>query len=90
MDLQYIGVNSRSGRKEWIERELARPYRPDGMVMKKWKMEQYVPFMETIQDCIGRCPTKEEHDTIAWLSSLDPSTIDSILSIIKAAKGGCM
>lgn len=28
MDLQYIGVNSRSGWKEWIERELARPYRP--------------------------------------------------------------
>lgn len=54
MDLQYIGVNSSSGRKEWIERELARPWRSDGMVMEEWQMERYVPFMETVLDCIGR------------------------------------
>lgn len=51
-------------------------------------MERYIPLMDSVQACIGRSLTREEHDTIAWLSGLDGSTIDSILSLIKSAKGG--
>ncbi|WP_280782342.1 hypothetical protein [Paenibacillus peoriae] len=31
MDLQYKGVNSRTGRVEWIERDLAPSTRPEGI-----------------------------------------------------------
>ncbi|MHA7579008.1 hypothetical protein ACX12E_01310 [Paenibacillus vandeheii] len=41
-------MNSCSGRKEWAERELARFFRPDGLVMEEWQVEQYVPFMESV------------------------------------------
>ncbi|KOR88757.1 hypothetical protein [Paenibacillus solani] len=84
MDLHYIGVNSR-GRKEWAERELAAPYRPEGLVMEEWKVEQYRPFVEGIRACIGRDLTKDELSTIAWLSGYEQSTIDSIMSLITSA-----
>lgn len=84
MDLHYIGVNSR-GRKEWAERELAAPYRPEGLIMEEWQVERYTPFVESVQVCIGRDLTKDELSTIAWLSGREPSTIDSIVSIIKSA-----
>ncbi|MFE0394723.1 hypothetical protein ACFW4G_03485 [Paenibacillus lactis] len=84
MDLHYIGVNSR-GRKEWAERELAAPYRPEGLVMEEWQVEQYSPFVEGIRACIGRDLTKDELSIVAWLSGYEPSTIDSIMSLIKSA-----
>lgn len=63
-------------------------YEEGQYVMEEWQVERYVLFMENVQACIGRCLRKEEHDTIAWLSGLDGSTIDSILSLIKSVKGG--
>jgi hypothetical protein len=84
MDLQYKGINSR-GRAEWLVVDLARPYRPDGLLMEEWQLEQYKRFLGSTQDCIGRELTKEELDTVAWLSGSDPCTIDSCMSIIKSA-----
>ncbi|PZM61864.1 hypothetical protein [Paenibacillus dendritiformis] len=85
MDLQYKGVNNRTGRVEWIERDLARPTRPEGLVMEEWEVEQYKPFVEGIRECIGRDLTKGELSTIAWLSGYEQSTIDSIMSLILSA-----
>ncbi|MBX4149538.1 hypothetical protein [Paenibacillus lautus] len=84
MDLHYIGVNSR-GRKEWAERELAAPYRQEGLIMEEWQVERYKPFVESVKDCIGRDLTKDELSTVAWLSGYEQSTIDNIMSIIKTA-----
>ncbi|MGW8823332.1 hypothetical protein ACWGNU_14515 [Paenibacillus lautus] len=84
MDLHYIGVNSR-GRKEWAERELVAPYRPEGLVMEEWQVDQYRPFVEGIRDCIGRDLTKDELSTIAWLAGYEQSTIDSVMILIKSA-----
>lgn len=84
MDLQFKGVNDR-GRAEWIERDLASPWRPEGLVMEEWQVEQYRPFVEGIQVCIGRDLTKDELSTIAWLAGYEQSTIDNIMSLINAA-----
>lgn len=84
MDLHYIGVNSR-GRKEWAERELAACYRPEGLIMEEWQVDQYRPFVEGIRACIGRDLTKDELSTIAWLAGYEQSTIDSVMSLIKSA-----
>ncbi|WCF11587.1 hypothetical protein NDS46_30035 (plasmid) [Paenibacillus thiaminolyticus] len=85
MDLRYKGVNSRTGRVEWIERDLARPTRPEGLVMEEWHVEQYKPFVDGIRAYIGRDLTKDELSTIAWLAGYEQSTIDNILSLIKSA-----
>jgi len=84
MDLKYKGVNDR-GRVEWVERDLATAYRPEGLVMEEWQVERYKPFVETVRACIGREPSKDELSTLAWLAGIDQSTIDSILSLIKSA-----
>lgn len=85
MDLQYKGVNNRTGRKEWVERDLARSTRPEGLVMEEWQVEQYRPFVADIRDCIGRDLTKDELRIIAWLAGSDQSTIDIIMGLIKSA-----
>lgn len=85
MDLQYKGVNNRSGRKEWIERDLASSFRPEGLVMEEWQVDQYKPFVEGVRTCIGRDLTKDELSTIAWLAGYEQSTIDNIMSLIKSA-----
>lgn len=85
MDLHYKGVNSRSGRKEWIERDLAPSTLPEGLVMEEWQVEQYIPFVEGIRTYIGRDLTKDELETIAWLAGYPQYTIDSIMSLIKSA-----
>ncbi|OCZ50843.1 hypothetical protein [Dehalobacter sp. TeCB1] len=84
MDLQYKGVNSR-GRAEWIERDLARPTLPEGLVMEEWQVNQYIPFVDGIRSYIGRDLTKDELNTIAWLAGYEQSTINNIMSLIKAA-----
>ncbi|MNW70187.1 hypothetical protein D3C74_494040 [compost metagenome] len=53
--------------------------------MEEWQVERYKPFVEGITSCIGRDPSKEELSTIAWLTGLDPGTVDSVMSLIKAA-----
>lgn len=85
MNLEYKGVNSRSGRVEWIERDLVRPSRPEGLVMEEWQVKQYRPFVETIQSYIGREMTKDELSTIAWLSGYEQSAINNLLSLFKSA-----
>lgn len=84
MDLQYKGIN-RKGRHEWFERDLAKPYQPDGKIMEDWEVEKYKPMVKTVTDCIGREPTKDELSILAWLSSSDNHTIDNIMSLIKSA-----
>ncbi|MCM3141278.1 hypothetical protein [Brevibacillus sp. MER 51] len=84
MDLQYKGVN-KLGRVEWIELDLASPWRPEGLVMEEWQVEQYRPFVEGIRTCIGRNLTKDELSTIAWLAGYEQSTVDNIMGIIRAA-----
>lgn len=84
MDLQYKGINHR-GRMEWIERDLASTIQPEGLAMEEWEVQQYIPFVEGIRACIGRDLTKEELNTIAWLAGSAKSTIDNIMSLIKAA-----
>lgn len=85
MDLHYKGINSRTGRVEWTERDLAAPIRPDGLIMEEWQVEQYRPFVEGIRACIGRDLTKEELSTIAWLAGYEKSTIASLMNIIESA-----
>jgi len=84
MDLHFKGVNSR-GRKEWFERDLARSFRPEGLIMEEWQVKQYIPFVEGIQVCIGRDLTKDELSTIAWLAGYEQGTIDGIMSLNKDA-----
>ena len=86
MDLQYKGVNSRTGREEWIERDIARPTLPEGLVMEEWQVKQYKPFVEGIRACIGRDLTKDELNTVAWLAGYEQCTINNIMSLIKSAK----
>lgn len=85
MDLKYKGVNSRTGRVEWIERELACPTLPEGLVMQEWQVKQYIPFVKGIQAYIGRELTKDELHTVAWLAGYTQDTINSIMSLIKSA-----
>lgn len=84
MDLHYKGINS-LGRAEWFERDLAAPYRPEGLIMEEWQVERYKPFVEGIRVCIGRNLSKDELSTVAWLAGLDPGTVDSVMSLIQAA-----
>lgn len=85
MDLQYKGVNSRTGRAEWIERDLVRSTLPEGLVMEEWQVKQYIPFVEGIRACIGRDLTKDELNTVAWLAGYEQGTINNIMSLIKSA-----
>ncbi|ADO59627.1 hypothetical protein [Paenibacillus polymyxa] len=73
MDLHFKGVNDRTGRVEWIERDLARSTSPEGLIMEEWQV------------CVGRDLTKDELSTIAWLAGLEQSTIDNVMSLIKSA-----
>ncbi|MGG3873154.1 hypothetical protein [Brevibacillus laterosporus] len=84
MDLHYKGVNQR-GRVEWVERNLASSFRPEGLVMEEWQVKQYRQFVEGIRVCIGRDLTKDELSTIAWLAGFEQSTIDNIMGVINAA-----
>lgn len=85
MDLQYKGVNSRTGREEWIERDLIYSTRPEGLIMEEWQVEQYKRFVEGIRVYIGRDLTKDELSTIAWLAGYEQSTIDNVIGLIKSA-----
>lgn len=49
---------------EWIERDLASSFRPEGLIMEEWQVEQYRPFVHGIRDCIGRDLTKDELSTM--------------------------
>ncbi|MED1801758.1 hypothetical protein [Brevibacillus porteri] len=70
---------------EWIERDLASSFRPEGLVMEEWQVEQYRPFVHGIRECIGRDLTKDELSTIAWLAGSEQSTVDKIMGVIRAA-----
>lgn len=77
MDLKYKGINNR-GRAEWVESDL-------GEVMEEWQLDQYRPFVESLQECIGRQLTKNELQTVLWLSGLEQRSINNIMSIVSAA-----
>ncbi|MEJ9125314.1 hypothetical protein P4I92_16540 [Bacillus cereus] len=77
MNLNYKGINNR-GCVEWVESDL-------GEVMEEWQLNQYRPFVESLQECIGRQLTKNELRTVLWLSGFEQSSINTILSIVSAA-----
>lgn len=77
MNLKYNGINSR-GDAEWIELDL-------GKVMEEWQMIRYRSFVESLQEDIGRQLTKNELQTILWLSGFEQSSINDIVSIVNAA-----
>ncbi|MGN4511803.1 hypothetical protein [Bacillus cereus group sp. MYBK242-2] len=77
MNLKYNGINSR-GDAEWIELDL-------GKVMEEWQMIRYRSFVESLQENIGRQLTKNELQTILWLSGFEQSSINDIVSIVNAA-----
>lgn len=77
LNLKYNGINSR-GDAEWIELDL-------GKVMEEWQMIRYRSFVESLQENIGRQLTKNELQTILWLSGFEQSSINDIVSIVNAA-----
>ncbi|HDX9577672.1 TPA: hypothetical protein ROX88_001169 [Bacillus pseudomycoides] len=77
MDLKYKGINKR-GRAEWVESDL-------GEVIEEWQLNRYRPFVESLQECIGRQLTKNELRTALWLSGFEQSSINNIVSIVSAA-----
>ncbi|WP_100651047.1 hypothetical protein [Bacillus cereus] len=77
MNLNYKGINNR-GHAEWVESDL-------GEVMEEWQLNQYKPFVESLQECIGRQLTKNEMRTVFWLSGFEQISIKNIVSIVSAA-----
>ncbi|MBK5491769.1 hypothetical protein [Bacillus sp. TH13] len=77
MNLNYKGINNQ-GRAEWVESDL-------GEVMEEWQLNQYRPFVEFLQEHIGRQLTKNELRTALWLSGFEKSSINNIMSIVSAA-----
>ncbi|MDA2610014.1 hypothetical protein PDQ29_27880 [Bacillus cereus] len=77
MNLKYNGINSR-GDAEWIELDL-------GKIMEEWQMIRYRSFVASLQENIGRQLTKNELQTILWLSGFEQSSINDIVSIVNAA-----
>nr|WP_204335863.1 hypothetical protein [Bacillus mobilis] len=77
VNLNYKGINNR-GHAEWVESDL-------GEVMEEWQLNQYTPFVESLQECIGRQLTKNELRTVFWLSGFEQISINNIVSIVSAA-----
>ncbi|MFD0717677.1 hypothetical protein [Paenibacillus sp. GCM10027626] len=84
MNLEYKGVN-KHGRVEWLEKDLVDSWYPEGRTLEEWHLRQYRPFVEGIQSTIGRELTKDELQTIHWLSGYEKSTISHIMGLITAA-----
>lgn len=84
MNLKYIGINER-GRATWAELDLADKFRPQGRILEEWQVNQYRPFVEGIEKCIGRKLERDELSTVEWLSGYEQSTVDNIMNIIKTA-----
>ncbi|BCC56616.1 hypothetical protein BCJMU07_p315 (plasmid) [Bacillus cereus] len=77
VNLRYKGINNR-GFAEWIESDL-------GEVMEEWQLDQYKPFVGSLQECIGRQLTKNELRTVFWLSGYEEYLITNIVGIVNAA-----
>jgi hypothetical protein len=77
MNLTYKGINKR-GRSEWIESDLEE-------VIEEWQMIRYRSFVESLQENIGRKLTKDELQTVLWLSAFEQNSINNIVSIVSAA-----
>lgn len=84
MNLKYVGINKK-GRAEWAELDLADGFHPEGRILEQWQVDHYKPFVEQIEQRIGRKLEKNELGTIEWLSSSDQRTVDKIMGIINAA-----
>ncbi|MGU3443131.1 hypothetical protein ACLBXI_24975 [Bacillus cereus] len=52
VNLKYNGINNQ-GRAEWIESDL-------GEVMEEWQLNRNRPFVQSLQESIGRQLTKNE------------------------------
>ncbi|WP_257206767.1 hypothetical protein [Bacillus wiedmannii] len=48
-------------------------------------MIRYRSFVESLQENIGRQLTKDELQTVLWLSGFEQNSINNIVSIVSAA-----
>ncbi|WP_340395308.1 hypothetical protein [Paenibacillus sp. FSL E2-0177] len=84
MNLEYKGINDR-GRAEWVEKDLISSWFPEGKPLEESHLLCYRPFVEDIQSIISRELTKDELETIHWLSGYEESTIKTLKGLIAAA-----
>ncbi|MGR9635279.1 hypothetical protein ACU82A_30300 [Bacillus cereus] len=77
MNVKYKGINNQ-GCAQWVESDL-------GEVIEEWQMIRYRSFVESLQECIGRELTKNELQTVLWLSGFEQNSINNIVSIVSAA-----
>lgn len=78
MKMIYKGVNPKTMRAEWLDEDA-------DIVMEEWQAIQYRPFVEDVENRIGRKLTKEEIRTIHWLSGTEQVAIHKIRNIITEA-----